>query len=184
VLEAIADLLDGDADANQPEDVAGFRTIVFTDVVGSTAFVDWVGDEQGRSAMREIEQLVIDTADAHEGDVIKHLGDGSLISFRSNSSALAFGLALQALVEPEPLDIRIGMAAGEPIREGGDIHGAVVAQASRVADIGGPGEIIVADSVRQIAIGKGFNFKPRGEFPLKGFEEHTTVWEVLANRDS
>ena len=70
------------------------------------------------------------------------------------------------------------MAAGEPIQEDGDIHGTVVAQASRIGDLGDAGETIVSDSVRQLAAGKGFTFEPKGEVLLKGFDEPERVWKV------
>jgi class 3 adenylate cyclase len=76
------------------------------------------------------------------------------------------------------------MAAGEPIQEDGDIHGTVVAQASRIGDLGGAGEVIVSDSVRQLAAGKGFTFEPKGEVSLKGFDEPERVWKVREDRDT
>ena len=81
-------------------------------------------------------------------------------------------------METSPLGMRIGMSAGEPIQEDGDMHGVVVVQASRIADLGDPGEIVVADAVRQLAIDKGFNFKDVGELVLKGFDEPTSLWRV------
>ena len=181
VFDAIASLL-GTATTPDAEksmsDTSDFRTVVFTDVVGSTEFIQRVGDEQGRAAMRSVERLVVEAAGDHGGTVIKHLGDGSLISFGSNSSALAFAVALQHQIETEPLQIRVGMAAGEPIQEDGDIHGAVVSQASRVADLGTAGQIMVADSVHQLALGKGYTFEPAGDVSLKGFNQPTKVWKV------
>ena len=179
VLDAIGSLLGaepgGDDDA---ADDSGFRTVVFTDVVGSTELVERVGDEEGRSALRAVERLAVEAAAEHGGRVVKHLGDGSLITFGSNANALAFGVALQRQMESERLQIRVGMAAGEPIQEEGDIHGAVVSQASRVADRATAGEIMVADSVRQLALGKGYIFEPAGEVTLKGFNQPTIVWKV------
>jgi len=180
VLDAIANLLGTETETDGDDDMSDFKTVVFTDVVGSTEFMERVGDEQGRSVMRAVERLVVEAAAEHRGRVVKHLGDGSLISFGSNSNALAFAVALQHRIESDPVQIRVGMAAGEPIQEDGDIHGAVVAQASRVADLGTAGEIMVADSVRQLALGKGYSFEQLGEVSLKGFDQLTTVWRVSA----
>jgi len=178
VLDAIASLLDGETDADDIADVSGFRTIVFTDVVGSTEYVRQVGDEKGRAAVRELEQRVAFFAADHNGRVVKNLGDGSLVSFGSNSSAISFALDLQDACGEGPLHLRVGMAAGEPIQEDGDIHGTVVAQASRIGDLGNAGEVIVSDSVRQLAAGKGFSFGSRGEVSLKGFDEPERIWTV------
>jgi class 3 adenylate cyclase/pimeloyl-ACP methyl ester carboxylesterase len=175
VLDAIDGLLKPDRVATG---ASGFRTVVFTDIVDSTKYMAEVGDDDGREAMREVEQRVADLANQHGGRVIKNLGDGSLVSFGSNTAALRFALELQADTDPDSLQLRVGMAAGEPIEESGDIHGAVVAYASRVADIGDAGEVIASDSVRQLAMGKGFSFTPMGQHDLKGFDEPATVWKV------
>ena len=70
------------------------------------------------------------------------------------------------------------MAAGEPIQEDDDIHGAAVVQASRISDLGESGDVLVADSIRQLAIGKGFEFEPVGEVELKGFPDPVPIWRV------
>jgi class 3 adenylate cyclase/pimeloyl-ACP methyl ester carboxylesterase len=156
----------------------GFTTIVFTDLVASTELLARLGDAEGRDAFRWVERTTADLASIHDGDVVKYTGDGSLVAFSSTSDALAFALTLLEAMAESPLELRIGMAAGEPIREGGDLHGAVVHQASRVADQAGAGEIIVADTVRQLALGKGFAFEPAGEHTLKGFDEPVRLWRV------
>jgi len=69
-------------------------------------------------------------------------------------------------------------AAGEPIQEDGDIHGIVVAQASRISDLGNASEVLVSDSVRQLAAGKGFGFESKGEVSLRGLSEPERVWKV------
>ena len=158
----------------------GLRTVVFTDLVSSTELLSELGDEEGRAAFREIEELSAELGAAWDGRVVKYTGDGSLLSFESTTSALRFALALQERLQAGRLALRIGMAAGEPIQEGDDLHGAVVVQASRIADLGQSGEIIVSDSVRQLAVGKGFTFASLGEVELKGFDEPAVVWSLLA----
>jgi class 3 adenylate cyclase len=177
VLDAIDKLL-GPEDDKDEFASSGFRTVVFTDIVESTEYVRQVGDEAGRTAIRRLETQVASLATDNGGRVVKNLGDGSLVSFGSNSSAIAFALELQEACSEGPLQLRIGMAAGEPIQEDGDIHGTVVAQASRIGDLGNAGEVVVSDSVRQLAAGKGFTFEPKGEVSLKGFDEPERVWKV------
>ncbi|MGB7861344.1 MAG: adenylate/guanylate cyclase domain-containing protein [Acidimicrobiia bacterium] len=166
-LKAIHNFLNSD-NAIFATGPSGFRTVVFTDIVGSTEYVRTVGDEAGRAAVRELEQQVASIAADHEGRVVKNLGDGSLVSFGSNSSAITFALDLQDACGDGPLYIRVGMAAGEPIQEDGDIHGTVVAHASRIGDLGDAGEVIVSDTVRRLATGKGFTFEREAKCQSKG----------------
>jgi hypothetical protein len=83
----------------------------------------------------------------------------------------------------EPLNVRVGLNAGEPIEEEGpdgrsDLFGATVILASRIAAKAEGGEILVADTVRGLCSGKGFLFAHRGEFVAKGFEDPVRVSEV------
>jgi class 3 adenylate cyclase len=93
-------------------------------------------------------------------------------------------LVLGGQLASRPIQIRVGMAAGEPIQENGDVHGAVVVQASRIADLGKAGEVIVSDSIRQLAVGKEFEFQPRGGISLKGFEEAQRVWTETRSKQT
>jgi class 3 adenylate cyclase len=86
--------------------------------------------------------------------------------------------AVQNQPPVEPLNVRVGLNAGEPIEEDGDLFGATVILASRIAAKAGGGEILVADTVRGLCSGKGFLFADRGEFVAKGFEEPVRVYEV------
>lgn len=180
-LSAIAEFLGTEQHQGPPPEARGFTTVVFTDLVGSTEMVSRLGDEAGRAAVREVEKRVTELATDFGGEVIKNLGDGSMVAFPSTSSALSFAVELQAAMQGSDLGLRIGMAAGEPIHEDGDLHGAVVAQASRVADQGGAGEIVVAESVHQLALGKGFDFEAAGEATLKGFDEPVRLWKVTGS---
>ena len=78
----------------------------------------------------------------------------------------------------EPLRVRVGINAGEPIEEDGDLFGATVILASRIAARAEGGEILVADTVRGLCSGKGFLFADRGEFVAKGFEDPVRLYDV------
>ena len=176
VVEAFVSFLTSGHHQPDRERAHGLLTVVFTDLVSSTQILDRLGDVEGRRTFREIEGLILDLCSRHDGHLVKNLGDGSLITFTSTRQAIAFSLDLQKHMTSRPIQLRVGMAAGEPIQENGDVHGAVVVQASRIADLGKAGEVIVSDSVRQLAVGKEFEFQPRGEICLKGFEEAQRVW--------
>ena len=72
----------------------------------------------------------------------------------------------------------IGMSAGEPVRDSGDLFGAVVQLARRICDAAEPSTILTSNPVRELCLGKGFKFADRGDMALKGFEEPVHVHEV------
>jgi class 3 adenylate cyclase len=157
---------------------SGISTVVFTDAVGSTELVETMGDDAARRALRALERDVERLAAARTGRVIKHLGDGSLLEFASTSGALAFATALQESRVGEGPLVRVGISAGEPIREDGDLHGSVVVLASRLVNSADPGEVLVSDVVRQLAHGKGFEFTDAGTLDLKGIDHPIQAWRL------
>ncbi len=193
--EAAARAIDeflGDAPAaNQPATAApsAFRTVLFTDLVGHTEMMRRLGDAKGREVLREHERITREVLKANGGTEVKTMGDGFMASFGSVTKAVECAIALQRAFEewnagvgrdvpPERLYVRVGLNAGEPIEEDGDLFGATVILASRIAAKADGGEILVADTVRGLCSGKGFLFADRGEFVAKGFEEPVRVFEV------
>jgi class 3 adenylate cyclase len=161
------------------------RTVLFTDLVGHTEMMSRLGDEAGRAVLREHERITRDVLKAHGGTEVKTMGDGFMASFGSVTRAVECAITLQrafAEREGEPLSVRVGLNAGEPIEEDGDLFGATVILASRIAAKAGGGEILVSDNVRSLCAGKGILFADRGEFVAKGFEEPVRVYEVSWRR--
>jgi class 3 adenylate cyclase/pimeloyl-ACP methyl ester carboxylesterase len=160
------------------------HTILFTDVEGSTALTERLGDAKAREVLREHERTVREALAAHGGSEIKTMGDGFMASFGSATKALECAVAIQRSQElgagskKEPVRVRIGLNAGEPVAEEGDLFGTAVNMAARIAGQSQGGEILVSDVVRQLVAGKGFAFEDKGEKALKGFEEPVRVYEV------
>jgi class 3 adenylate cyclase/pimeloyl-ACP methyl ester carboxylesterase len=172
-----------------PAPSPALRTVLFTDLEGHTEMMSRLGDERGRGVLREHERITREVLKAHEGTEVKTMGDGFMASFGSVTKAVECAVALQRAVEArnkelgtgntgEELSVRCGLNAGEPIEEEGDLFGATVILASRIAAKAEGGEILVADTVRGLCSGKGFLFADRGEFVAKGFEEPVRVYEV------
>ena len=161
-----------------PRDV---HTILFTDVVGHTEMMQRLGDERGREVLREHERITREVLKQYGGTEVKTMGDGFMAAFGSVTRAVECAVALQrafAEHEGEPLSVRVGLNAGEPIEEDGDLFGATVILASRIAAKAEGGEILVADTVRGLCSGKGFLFSDRGEFVAKGFDYAVRLYEV------
>ncbi len=171
---------------------SGVRTILFTDLVGHTEMMQRLGDAKGREVLREHERITRETLRAHGGDEIKTDGDSFMVSFGSVTSAVECAIALQRAfaspLTPRPsptrgeggvkLDVRMGLNAGEPIEDGGDLFGATVILASRIKEQAGAGEILIPETVRGLLSGKQFLFSDRGEFVPKGFEDGVRLYEV------
>ena len=182
----LRDFFRGDALARGPavQPEHKLRTVLFTDIVGHTEMMQRLGDAKGRDVLREHERITRETLKAHGGAEVKTMGDGFMASFGSVTSAMECAIALQRAFAahtesmPEPLHVRVGLNAGEPIEEDGDLFGATVILASRIAAKAGAGEILVPDTVRGLLSGKGFVFGDRGEFVPKGFDEGVRLWDV------
>ncbi|MEO8458484.1 MAG: adenylate/guanylate cyclase domain-containing protein [Chloroflexota bacterium] len=191
--EPVNRFLDRDAQlvapvADQADDTLAkhsvFRTILFTDLVGHTEMMSRLGDEKGRDVLREHERITREVLKANGGTEVKTMGDGFMASFGSVTRGVECAIALQRAFadrEGEPLSVRVGLNAGEPIEEDGDLFGATVILASRIAAKADGGEILVADTVRGLCSGKGFLFADRGDFVAKGFEEPVRISEVNWN---
>jgi class 3 adenylate cyclase len=186
--ELIEDFLGRGAPSRRTGPQRSLRSVLFTDLVGHTEMMSRLGDERGRRVLREHERITREALEAHGGAEVKTLGDGFLASFDGVTDAVECALDLQArfaewnaggsAAELSKMTIRVGLNAGEPIDEDGDLFGASVILASRIADQAGGGEILVANTVRELCLGKGFDFRDRGSFDPKGFDEPIRVWEV------
>ena len=186
VLDAIDEFLAED-EAAEPEPLPAkdVHTILFTDMQSSTALTQRLGDAKAQEVRRTHNDIVRSALSTNDGSEIKHTGDGIMASFTTASSALECAIAIQrgvaAHVEEHPdspLGLYIGLNAGEPIAEERDLFGTSVDLAKRICDHAEPGQILVADVVRQLAAGKDFLFADLGDTELRGFEDPVKLWEV------
>ncbi len=166
------------------------HTILFTDVEGSTALTQRLGDEKARALLRQHERIVREALKAHGGSEVKTMGDGFMASFSSATKALECTIAIQrAFAEhnesaEEPIKVRIGLNAGEPIAEDEDLFGTAVNLAARIAAKAEGGEILTSDTVRGLVAGKKFLFADRGDTALRGFEDPVRLYEVSWRDDA
>ncbi len=161
------------------------HTILFTDMESSTALTERLGDAGAQEVRRAHNQIVRSALAANSGSEIKHTGDGVMASFPTASSALDCAIAIQRGVathkeeRPDsPLAVYIGLNAGEPIAEEGDLFGTSINLAARICDHAQPGQILASNVVRELAAGKQFLFSDLGETELRGFEDPVKLWEL------
>src|SRR4030088_1290031 len=174
------------ATAATEEVLEGTITVLFTDVEGSTEMRTQRGDEAAGSILRAQSELVRGQIEAHSGREVKALGDGFMVAFVSARKAVSCAIAIQMAVHKHNLanpgqevHVRIGLNSAEVSQQDGDLFGAAVNAAARVAGKAKGGEIMVSGVVKQLA-GKvaSATFIDRGRFRLKGFDDRWQLFEV------
>lgn len=161
------------------------RTILITDLVGSTGLIDRLGDEAARTLVREHNRIVRGCLLDHGGSEVQHTGDGFITTFASTGAALHCASAIQrALLRHNerggqvPLEVRIGIHEGETLAEEERLFGAAMNLAARICNHARAGQILVADVVHRHADAQAFAFEERGPTRLKGFSEPVRLFEL------
>ena len=163
----------------------GIRTILFTDMVGSTALTQRVGDEAAMAFLNVHDTIVRNALGAFGGREIKHTGDGIMACFVSAAAATRCAIRIQhefSQNEREnkkiPIKVRIGAAAGEPVENHMDLFGLTVQLAARLCSHAQPKQSLVSNVVAELCIGKGLTFQDLGEMSFKGFDRQIRVHAV------
>ncbi len=164
-----------------------FRTILFTDLEGSTSILESVGQAAFMVLLTEHDLIIRRALVTTRGREVKHTGDGIMASFDDVASALECAISIQegfetrATVAPEPaLRVRIGIAAGEPVDHNDDLFGSTVTLANRICSAAEAGHILTSDVVHDLGVPRGFVFGDGREVILKGFSGPTTVYELVS----
>lgn len=155
--------------------------VVFTDIVGFTAFTEGAGDDQAVAVLAQQEAAVTALLPP-EARVVKELGDGMMLWFPEAAPAVVAAVALQArLDELDPADdfplwVRVGVHVGRQTRRRDDLIGHDVNIAARIVDLAGPREVLVSDATRRCAEATldGVTFVEMGPVFVKGVSE--PVW--------
>ncbi len=165
---------------------SAFRTILFTDLEGSTALLESLGEAKYMVLLTEHDLIIRRAIVATRGREVKHTGDGIMVSFDDTVQALRCAVAIQdgfdarmASGATPDLRVRIGMAAGEPVDRNDDLFGATVHLASRICDAADPGHTLVSDSVHAKGVEAGFSLQESAGRTLKGFAGTTRVYELI-----
>lgn len=167
--------------------MAGVAIVLFSDLVDSTALLARLGDDRMDGVRRAHVKDVTDAVSLTGGRVVKTLGDGVMATFESALGALHAAAAIQAAVERLDAEqggigvaARVGIAAGEPIPDGDDLHGMSVVIASRLSSAAGTGEVLVQDLVQALVASRdGVTLKEAREYELKGLPAPIRASELL-----
>ena len=163
-----------------------FVAVFFTDIVDSTAKQQSNGDHWMMDVIRAHNEIVRGGIKRYEGREIKHTGDGIMATFPSAEFAVEASIQMQKgfrrfsdVMPDRGFEVRVGISAGEPIHEGGDIFGTPVNLAARVLSKTDANEICVSSVVRDLCQGKQYAFQHSGTFELKGFPEAQAIYRVV-----
>lgn len=161
-------------------------TILFCDIVGSTALLNQIGEAANDELRRDIFAVLRGPIATLGGQEVKTQGDGMMVAFLGRASdaiacAIAWQQAIDALAQRDPslrLAIRVGVSTGEATSEENDWFGTPVVEAARLCNAAGTSQILVSEAVRLVADEAGVEFVPAGRIELKGFPEARAAYVV------
>jgi class 3 adenylate cyclase len=176
----------GSTDAEEvrdsPSSASSQLVVMFTDLEGFTSYTASHGDGAASALLASHHRGVTPIVRGRGGQIVKRLGDGLLLTFRTAESAVLTGLDLTASA-PAPLRLRAGAHLGDVVVSRDDVLGHVVNVAARVTDRADGGEVLVTDAVRQAADEvDGVGFGRLRRLRLKGLDERVPVCRVEDRR--
>jgi class 3 adenylate cyclase len=161
-------------------------TILFTDLVGSTAMLDRMGDEAGDELMRRHFDILRESIALHDGTEIKNLGDGLMVTFSNPADGAACAIDMQRGIARhneafphQAMGMRVGLNTGVAITDAGDYFGIPVVIAKRLCDSALGGQIVMSASVRDLADGYDSRCDDLGALPLRGLSEPVSAALLL-----
>jgi pimeloyl-ACP methyl ester carboxylesterase/class 3 adenylate cyclase len=154
-------------------------TVLFTDIVGSTAKVAELGDRGWRDLIQQHHALVRRHLVRFSGREIDTAGDGFFASFDGPARAIRCASAITETVRDLGVEVRAGLHTGECEVVEGKVGGIAVHIGARVAALAGPSEVLVSSTVKDLVAGSGLTFRDRGEHELKGLPGAWRVYSVV-----
>jgi class 3 adenylate cyclase len=176
IIDAVEEFLTG---APPHREITRFlATLLFTDIVASTARAAEIGDRRWRELLEEHHSLVRRKLEQFEGREVNTTGDGFLATFASPSRAIACACAVRDSVAELGIKVRAGLHTGECEVVSGDVGGLAVHLAARVAALAGPDEVLVSSTVKDLVVGSDTEFSSRGTHELKGLPGEWLLFAV------
>jgi class 3 adenylate cyclase/alpha-beta hydrolase superfamily lysophospholipase len=154
-------------------------TVLFTDIVDSTAQSATLGDREWRRVREEHDRIVRAQLARHRGRAIKTMGDGFLATFDGPARGVYCAKEIVERVRPLGIEVRSGLHTGEVELDGDDVAGIGVAIGARVGAKAGPSEVLVSQTVKDLVAGSGLLFEDAGEHELKGVPDRWHLYRVV-----
>jgi class 3 adenylate cyclase len=178
VIAEIQEFITGVRPIIEPDRV--LATVMFTDIVDSTARAAHLGDRRWRALLDDHDRLIRTELDRRGGREVKRTGDGFLLTFDGPARAIRAADAIRQAVATLGLDVRAGLHTGEIELLDNDVAGVAVHIGARVAGLAGASEILASSTVRDLVAGSSITFRDRGSHVLKGVPGR---WRLFAVED-
>jgi class 3 adenylate cyclase len=180
-LGEIREFLTGTRETRSPDRL--LATVLFTDLVGSTARAAALGDRRWRDLLEQHNAAVRRELTRFDGHEVDTAGDGFFATFDGPARAIRCAQAIVSAVRPLGLDVRAGLHTGEVEVAGDKVAGLAVNIGARVAARAEAGEILVSSTVRDLVAGSGIDFAERGSAELKGVPGEWRLYAVAESSD-
>ena len=155
-------------------------TVLFTDIVDSTAQAAAIGDREWR-AIRERHDSLVRSQLAHfRGREVKTMGDGFLATFDGPPRAVRCAQSIVRGTEALGIEVRAGLHTGEIQLDGDDVTGIAIAIGARVGALARPSEVLVSHTIKDLTTGSGIVFTDRGEHQLKGVPDRWRLYQAVS----
>ena len=154
-------------------------SILFTDIVDSTATAERVGDVAWKSIVARHNELALAEVDRYRGRIVKTTGDGILALFDGAERAVRGANAICLAAAEIGLAIRAGIHTGEVELVAADVRGVAVHVAARIMSLAGPGEVMVSATTQDLLAGSGVTFADAGQHELKGLSGLRQVYRLV-----
>ncbi len=158
-------------------------TVLFTDIVDSTATIERVGDAAWHDLLTTHNRLLREDLNAFRGREITTTGDGFLAVFDGATRAARCGLAMTRSAKRAGLAIRVGLHTGEVEMVGSNARGLAVHAAARVMSFAGSGEVLVSSTTRDLLEGSGLTLEDAGAHELKGLAGERRLFRLASQAD-
>jgi len=175
VLDEIEEFLTGSRGEREVDRV--LKTIMFTDIVGSTERAVSMGDRRWHELLEAHDLAIRSQLERFHGQEVKTTGDGFLAAFDGPARAIRCAQAITGKAADMGLQLRTGLHTGECVARGDDLAGIAVHICARVGSLAGSGEVLVTGTVRDLVTGSGVEFHDRGRHELRGIPG---TWQLLA----
>lgn len=178
-LDLVSEFLTGQREDAQPGRM--LSTVLFTDIVGSTALAAEIGDQRWLDLRTEHDRVIRDNLDRFRGNEVAMTGDGMVATFDGPQRAVMCATAIKSELESIGLRIRAGVHTGEIETRNGDVGGIGVHIASRVMGVAETGGILVSSTVKDLVVGSNLVFDSCGSFELKGVPGMWNLYQVQSD---